>query len=59
MNLKLVIPAMSATEGNAMYDKLRNKYPSKVILYYSELTSDEEKLDITNIYMINGVMRMC
>ena len=49
LNLKLVIPTMSATEGNAMCDKLRNKYPNKVILYYSGLTSDEDKLDITNI----------
>ena len=29
LNFKLVIPTMSATEGNAMCDKLRNKYPNK------------------------------
>ena len=49
LNLKLVIPTMSATKGKDMYDKLQTKYPDKVILYYSGITSDEEKLDISNI----------
>ena len=49
LNLKLVIPTMSATKGKDMYDKLQTKYLDKVILYYSGITSDEEKLDISNI----------
>lgn len=49
LNLKLIMPTMSATIGADMYDKLRKKYPNKNILYYSGLTSDEDKLDITKI----------
>ena len=40
---------MSATKGKVMNDKLQKKYTDKVILYYSGITSDEEKLDISNI----------
>ncbi|MFM7988705.1 MAG: hypothetical protein ACKPKO_56270, partial [Candidatus Fonsibacter sp.] len=49
LNLKLVLPTMSATIGADMYEKLRKKYPDKMILYYSGITPDQEKLDITKI----------
>ena len=40
---------MRATKGKDMYGKFQNKYLGKVILYYSGITSDEDKLYITNI----------
>ena len=40
---------MRATKGKDVYDKLQNKYNDKEILYFSGITSDEDKLDITHI----------
>ena len=44
INVKLAMPTMSATIGADMYDKLRNKCLYKVILNYSGITSDAEKM---------------